>query len=113
MSDSQSVLKDLFVAPDFDKAAVNVSFTVPEGLDKVVYEVTADGKAVAGRDLVPFGPAVSFQIPLPSFRPWTLDDPFLYELAMTLTVNGQEQRVTQAFGMRKFHADGRRLYIVS
>ena len=30
---------------------------------------------------------------------------------MTLTINGAETRVVQDFGMRKFHADGKQLYM--
>lgn len=118
MSQEKPLLNDLFIAPDFDNARVNVSFAPPAGLTSVRWEIVAGDKIVATGNVEPQSSACLFAADLPGFRAWTLDDPFLYQIVLTLTVKsaereakGVEQRIVEDFGMRKFHTDGRRLYM--
>ncbi len=112
MSTEQPLLKDLFIRPDFDNGQVAVTFTAPPGLEKAVCQATETGQARVIAEARPaIGRQVACRLELANFRPWTLDDPFLYELTLALTIDGAERLVRHNFGMRKFHADGRQLYM--
>jgi hypothetical protein len=109
-SPALEILKDLFVRTDFDRARLCVTFTRPAAMGGGAWEIRAGRRRVAGGRL-PAGRRVRFDVPLPGFTPWTLDDPFLYTLLLTARVAGQPRRLECAFGMRKFHIANRQIFM--
>ena len=91
-------IKSLKILPDIDKGTVRVdvmkssdcactiSAKVFEG-DKEIFS----GKIGSGAD-----------IPVPDARLWSPEDPFLYDLKVTLDYEGKKDEVKSYFGMRKF-----------
>lgn len=55
---------------------------------------------------------VVLKLPLADLRTWSPDDPFLYELAASLSAGGEEtDRVRTTFGMREFRIEGADFYL--
>jgi hypothetical protein len=76
-------------------AGAEVRLRVPTGTG-------ANPSAAEGRKVVAVGAReVSLTMPLgESVRPWSLDDPYLYDLALTLVAGGAEDHVKSYFGLR-------------
>ena len=89
-------VKSLRITPEFDEARVRIELeTVLESGAAITCDVrAADGSFVAG-SWAKGGVCV---VPLPGFRAWTPDDPYLY----TLDITCGEDRVESYFAMRKF-----------
>ena len=89
-------VKSLRITPEFDEARVRVELeTALESSAAITCDVrAADGSFVAG-SWAKGGVCV---VPLPGFRAWTPDDPYLY----TLDITCGEDRVESYFAMRKF-----------
>lgn len=103
-------LDSLKITPDFDNSAVIVQGNIQAEGSSVAMQVTvrAEGKEVySGTITTGVGSAdaggVSPRVGLPvgEARPWTPDDPFLYELEVVLRQGRIVDRVTSYFGMRK------------
>ena len=91
----------LVLVPRLEAGALEVSVvstgsTTPEGSEDLAEVVVRAGDAVVGRATVPVGR--SSTIPLSVVRPWTPDDPFLYDVEVTC---GRD-RVTSYAGLRSF-----------
>ena len=78
----------LRIVPLFDQSAVEVMVRCSQPLQ---CEATVDGRTV------PFTSGEPARIPMPDFRAWSPEDPYLYDLSVTLG----EDRVESYFGMRK------------
>ena len=89
-------VKSLRITPEFDEARVRIELeTALESSAAITCDVrAADGSFVAG-SWAKGGVCV---VPLPGFRAWTPDDPYLY----TLDITCGEDRVESYFAMRKF-----------
>lgn len=81
-------IEGLHIVPLFDRSAVEVTVRCAQPLQ---CEATVDGRTV------PFTSGEAARIPMPDFRAWSPEDPFLYDLTVTLG----EDRVESYFGMRK------------
>ena len=81
-------IEGLRIVPLFDQSAVEVTVRCAQPLQ---CEATIDGRTV------PFTSGEAARIPMPDFRAWSPEDPFLYDLTVTLG----EDRVESYFGMRK------------
>jgi len=98
-------LQVLHFSPDLDKAQVKVEARLlekaPENLTLTLDFTNTDVPTVTQR--VPQGAdQVSFTIPLPNPRLWSLEDPFLYEVRARLAGRkGAADEVGSYFGMRK------------
>ena len=81
-------IESLRIVPLFDQSAVEVMVRCSQPLQ---CEATVDGRTV------PFTSGEPAHIPMPDFRAWSPEDPYLYDLSVTLG----EDRVESYFGMRK------------
>ena len=81
-------IESLRIVPLFDQSAVEVMVRCSRPLQ---CEATVDGRTV------PFTSGEPARIPMPDFRAWSPEDPYLYDLSVTLG----EDRVESYFGMRK------------
>lgn len=81
-------IEGLRIVPLFDQSAVEVMVRCSQPLQ---CEATVDGRTV------PFTSGEPARIPMPDFRAWSPEDPYLYDLSVTLG----EDRVKSYFGMRK------------
>lgn len=81
-------IEGLRIVPLFDQSAVEVTVRCAQPLQ---CEATVDGRTV------PFTSGEAARIPMPDFRAWSPEDPYLYDLFVTLG----EDRVESYFGMRK------------
>ena len=81
-------IESLRIVPLFDQSAVEVTVRCAHPLQ---CEATVDGRTV------PFTSGEAARIPMPDFRAWSPEDPYLYDLSVTLG----EDRVESYFGMRK------------
>lgn len=81
-------IESLRIMPLFDQSAVEVMVRCSQPLQ---CEATVDGRTV------PFTSGEPARIPMPDFRAWSPEDPYLYDLSVTLG----EDRVESYFGMRK------------
>lgn len=88
-------LTGLEITPDFDAGTVRLRAETNVPASPVKAMVFAAGRQVAAGV---FGPDGRCELALGDFRPWSPDDPFLYDLEIRV---GQD-RVESYFGMRKF-----------
>ncbi|MCP5526830.1 MAG: glycoside hydrolase family 2 [Verrucomicrobiales bacterium] len=103
-------LDSIRITPDFDNSAVIVQGNIQAVDSSVAMQVTvrADGKEVYTATITSsVSPGNGGRImprlamPVADARPWTPDDPFLYELEIRLRQGRVVDRVTSYFGMRK------------
>ncbi|MDR2463448.1 MAG: glycoside hydrolase family 2 [Verrucomicrobiales bacterium] len=93
-------VRSLRMTPDVDGGALRltVSVSAPQG-------VTVSGRVLEGAAVVKeFSGAADTElvVPLPNAKLWSPEQPFLYDLALTLTKDGKvTDSVTSYFGMRK------------
>ena len=88
-------VKSLRITPEFDAARVRIELETAGESAAITCDVrAADGSFVAG-SWAKDGVCV---VPLPGFRAWTPDDPYLY----TLDITCGEDHVEGYFAMRKF-----------
>ncbi len=104
-------LRDLFVKPDFDGAAVEVSFTMPKTCRGGSWKIAAGRRTITAGSVPRRKGRILLKARMPGFRPWSIEDPFLYRLVLALNVDGGDFRVVQDFGMRKFHVAGRQIHL--
>ncbi|MDN3272290.1 AbfB domain-containing protein [Streptomyces sp. MA15] len=83
-----------------DVAGERLKVTVhAAGVDGATVRVTArDGDRVVGTGTG--APGEPIQVPVPDPHLWSPDDPYLYDLEVTLEQGGEQDRVTGYFGMR-------------
>jgi len=107
-----SPVPDLFVVPDFDHGRVVVSFTPPAGCAAVAWRLWKADRQIAHGEVTPGtdGSTAQFEADLGDFVPWTVDEPFLYLLDLSLASGGQDLMVRQRFGMRKIHVEGNQIF---
>ena len=85
----------LRLTPDIDSGTLGVTVTCAGEFPGVAARVLTDGKEIAAAE----SDAASFVIRMPAdFRLWSPEDPFLYDLELTVG----EDVIRSYFGMRKF-----------
>ena len=109
--EAMSVLKDLFVAPDFDNSKVTVTFTRPRDLKSGSWKILGGRKLIAKGRLPGKGGKVRLEVAMPGFTPWTVDAPYRYKLVLELKVGRELLEMDVPFGMYKFHTEGTTLYM--
>jgi hypothetical protein len=89
-------IRSLKIRPLYDESAVEVriEYAHPDAIPNTQIEVF-DGPALAASAE---GGTTTFRLPLPGFKSWSPDSPFLY----SLRIQAGEDRVESYFGMRKF-----------
>ena len=94
-------LDDLRTTPDLDAGQLRVRASVNSLSDKLRVEAVALAYGIeVGR--VSGAANTELVLALKDAKPWTPDDPFLYDLRVTLSEDDRElDRVTSYFGMRK------------
>ena len=99
-------VRSVRITPEFDESRVRIELDAAGGCPNITCDVRgADGAFVAG-SWVKNGVCV---VPLPGFRAWSPDDPYLY----TLDITCGDDRVESYFAMRKFsyvEHEGRRVF---
>ena len=91
-------IRNLRTTPDLDAGCIRV---LAEGVDRGVVEVSlsADGRRVASARALA---GSEVEIPVPGARLWTPDDPYLYDLEVSLIRDGKTlDRVKSYCAMRK------------
>jgi hypothetical protein len=94
-----SYIQNLMITPDLNRSIVKVRVATFGDANQIHILVTSDGKAVGH---VSGDSTNQFEIAVPHPRPWSPDDPFLYDLAVQLLDhNGTVlDEVKSYFGMR-------------
>ena len=96
-----SYIDSFRVTPDVDHAQVHLTVNTPQGstADKVTVKVM-DGKKTM--QTISSTPNQPFVIPIAKAKLWSVDDPFLYDMEITLEQGGKKvDAITSYFGMRK------------
>ncbi len=85
-------IEDIKITPDFDneKVYIQLAGEFPQAVITVASKGVIVHKGITKEK--------HYEVPMPGFRPWTPDDPFLYDLY----VQSDEDTVKSYFGMRKF-----------
>ena len=91
-------IENIKMTPDIDKSALSlaVTHTCP-GEGKLIARITKEGTVL-------FDGVIdeNTEIPVSDLRLWSPEDPFLYDLELTLTCGDETDTVKSYFAMRKF-----------
>ena len=92
--------------PDIDNAEVKVNAVLNKSSQEpVLFELTGTDNGILFKGEIPAGSVSSeFRIPVRNVRLWTLDDPYLYEVKVTVSSGEAIDEVNTYFGMRKISA---------
>ena len=106
-------LKSCRVTPDLDGKAfafVPTFYSEKQGR-RLRIRVLAEGREVGSAE-VPGNSEMVTVVSLDETRPWSPDDPFLYDIEYTVEVDGGVvDRVTSYAGLRKVHIEGDKIYL--
>ena len=94
-------IESLKITPLYDKSAVRLEITLTEAADmeiQMLLEKDSFCHYIDAADFPPDSNCFVREISLPDFRPWSPEDPFLYEL----NIIAGEDLVHSYFAMRKF-----------
>ncbi len=95
-------VETLHFTPDIDHSSVKVEATLSAPARGTLrLEFGSGGMAPAAHALEDQNRQISFDLPVPNPRFWSLDDPFLYEVRASFEVGDSTDRVESYFGMRK------------
>ncbi len=107
-------LKRCRIIPDLDGKAFHLTPEYYQEKQNRTLKVTvlADGKTVAEK-IVPANSATPFSIEPELVRPWSPEDPFLYDFKYELRDAGGNviDSVSSYAGMRKIHIEGNQVYL--
>jgi len=104
---TQNYIKSIRTTPDIDKSTINIQVTLNEanklGLSlKIKFLNGNQTKSEVVQKLKKGTSEAKFLIPIENMQLWDLDNPFLYDIQVSLIENNQEKDlVTTYFGMRK------------
>ena len=106
-------LKSCHIVPDFDNSAFHFTpefYSAEPGVELKI-TVFADGKSIACASGAAAAMA-AYTLPLTDARPWSTEDPFLYDIVFEVIKNGEViDRVSSYAGLRKIHIEGKRIFL--
>lgn len=92
-------IKSVKLLPDIDNGTVNVKTSVSTAEYKLTASVYDGGKEILTKEI-----SADEDIALPDFELWSPENPKLYDMVLTLSVDGNvTDEVKTYFGMRKYH----------
>ncbi len=105
-------LEDIKLDPDVDNSVLFVRARLAgNGEKKICLEASLDGKKVGKAKAVTTGNYVRLALPVEKLSLWSVETPTLYDLDITVSGKGSEDKVHSYFGMRKIELDKTRLLI--
>lgn len=93
---SENRIDKIRFTPDIDKSVINVDTSVI-GEGNLSARITFAGESVFEGDI-----DAKAEIAVPDAKLWSPEEPNLYDIELTLTGKGTEDKVTSYFAMRKF-----------
>lgn len=108
-------IKDFYLVPDIENQCLLIEYTLSEVVEGLSLEATVlcEGKQIVQQDvtvsplytrwsnITPMDVA-KMSVPVPQARLWSVEDPFLYDLTLTLKRDGQiVDEIKTYFGMRE------------
>ncbi len=102
-------MRRLKVVPSLESETLRVDALTPPGAYGARIELTvrAGGQVVGSADGPVVGDFCALDTEISDVRPWSPDDPFLYDLELTLTApDGRTDRVESYMGMRSLGTNG-------
>lgn len=97
---NERYINNFTVVPDVDNSAVKIKVNVADAQNASVDVIVSDNNGVVARKTIPVG--IETAIPVSNPRLWSPEDPFLYDLELSLKVgNDVADHVDSYFGMRK------------
>ncbi len=110
---SEAGLKDVQIIPDLDNASFVVlpTFYTQRSGRQFRITVLAQDKVIDRRTLAA-GDGLPYVLPLADPRPWSPEDPFLYDLIFEVIEDGMVVDTVKSYaGLRKVHIEGNRVYL--
>ena len=105
-------LEDIKLDPDVDNSVLFVRAKLAgSGEKKICLEASLGGKKVGKAKAVTTGNYVRLALPIEKLSLWSVETPTLYDLDITVSGKGSEDKVHSYFGMRKIELDKTRLLI--
>ncbi len=83
--------------PDIDRGVIGIKTAASEEGGTLTARVLEGGKEIFSGEVT-----AECEIPVPDARLWSPEDPFLYDLELTLEKDGACDKVKSYFGMRKY-----------
>lgn len=109
----KSYIRNFKIVGDVDNHCVRI--TVFPGGDKaegaLEATVTIDGKKIVAGKAKISATAISLSLPIPNATFWSPGHPFLYDLELRLDTRHGMDSVKSYFGLRKIHAEGRKIFL--
>lgn len=91
-------IEKLELTPDIDSGVIKIKTLTTCECGGKLYAKVKDGETVVFDGEV----SADCEIPVPDAKLWSPEEPFLYDLEMSLDCNGSIDKVTSYFAMRKF-----------
>lgn len=107
-------IKRFEAVPDLADECLHLKIYIdnPEDGMAVAAVAKADGVEVGRMSITGLGTSVKFDLPVPKPHYWSVSDPFLYELELTVLAGDQVlDRISSYFGMREVEIKGRAILI--
>ncbi len=105
-------LEDIKLDPDIENSVLFVRARLAgSGEKKLCLEASLDGKKVGKAKAVTTGNYLRLALPIEKLSLWSIETPTLYDLDITVSGKGCEDKVHSYFGMRKIGLDKTRLLI--
>ena len=110
---NENRLVSVRLTPDLDNGCVHAEIVTAGNADKTVTLTALSGGKKVGEKTIKLvgvndGEAT---IELAEIKPWSIETPYLYDLAITVTANGEKDEVKSYFGLRKLSLDDKGLKI--
>lgn len=93
----QCHIESVKLLPDIDRGVIGIKVKVSEEGGTLTARVLEGGKEIFSGEV-----AAECEIPVPDARLWSPEDPFLYDLELTLEKDGVCDKAKSYFGMRKY-----------
>lgn len=109
----KSYIANFRISTDVDnQRAAITAFSGGDNAGGVLEAIVAvDGKKIAAGKAAMSGAPASLEIAMPDPELWAPGRPFLYDLELRLATRHGVDIVKSCFGMRKIHAEGRKIYL--
>lgn len=110
---NENRLVSVRLTPDLDNGCVHAEVVTAGNADKTVTLTALSGGKKVGEKTIKLvgvndGEAT---IELSEIKPWSIENPYFYDLAITVTANGEKDEVKSYFGLRKLSLDDKGLKI--